>query len=137
MHSTSHDSTNHDAPPPVIFQATAAVQMHLPTLSECGQMHSEGGAYVRDVVTARSPWDLPEQRLLSGGPLTSTAFYDLLLEHATPSALDGSAEDVYTTPWASVVRVVEAMRTRGYDKPLSTPPALFAEHFPGRPTRRP
>jgi hypothetical protein len=53
MHSTSHDSTNHDAPPPVIFQATAAVQMHLPTLSECGQMHSEGGAYVRDVVTAR------------------------------------------------------------------------------------
>lgn len=59
--------------------------------------------------------------------------------------LDGSgwrlivlrAEDVYSTPWASVVRVVEAMRTRGYDKPLSTPPALFAEHFPGRPTRRP
>lgn len=46
------------------------------------------------------------------------------------------AEDVYGTPWASVVRVVEAMRPRGYDKPLSSPPAFFAEHFPGRPGRR-
>lgn len=41
------------------------------------------------------------------------------------------AEDVYRTPWASVVRVVEAMRTRGYEKPLTSPPADFAEHFPG------
>lgn len=57
--------------------------------------------------------------------------------------LDGSgwrlivlrAEDVFGTPWASIVRIVEAMRPRGYDKPVTTPPAAFAEHFPGR--RRP
>lgn len=48
-----------------------------------------------DAVTARSPWDLPEQEVLSGGALRSTTFYDLLVEHATPSALDGSAEDLY------------------------------------------
>jgi len=46
------------------------------------------------------------------------------------------AEDVYSTPWASVARVVAAMVSRGYDKPLTSPPATFAEHFPGRPGRR-
>ena len=46
------------------------------------------------------------------------------------------AEDVYSTPWASVARVVAAMGSRGYDKPLTSPPATFAEHFPGRPGRR-
>lgn len=47
------------------------------------------------------------------------------------------AEDVFGTPWASVVRVVAAMRARGFDKPLTSPPAAFAEHFPGRARRRP
>lgn len=42
------------------------------------------------------------------------------------------AEDVYGTPWASIARVVHAMRSRGYDKPLGTAPPLFAEHFPER-----
>lgn len=42
------------------------------------------------------------------------------------------AEDVYTTPWQSILRVAEAMRQRGYDKPLGEPPLIFTEHFPGR-----
>lgn len=46
------------------------------------------------------------------------------------------AEDVFGTPWASITRIVEAMKPCGYDKQLGSPPALFAEHFPGRPGRR-
>lgn len=45
------------------------------------------------------------------------------------------SDDVYVTPWATVVRVVDAMRPRGYDKPLGAPPAELLAHFPGRRTR--
>lgn len=51
---------------------------------------------LHDVVTARSPWDLPGQRLLSGGALGSPAFLDLLASHEAPTAVSGAAEDLYS-----------------------------------------
>lgn len=46
------------------------------------------------------------------------------------------AEDVFGTPWASIGRIVKAMRPRGFDKLLAAPPDTFVEHFPGRSGRR-
>ena len=63
-----------------------------------------------DVVTARSPWDLPEQRLLSGAALSSPAFLDLLAAHQAPVAADGTGSDLYAA-WvldeAGVARLAE------------------------------
>lgn len=46
------------------------------------------------------------------------------------------AEDVFTTPWATVLRAREALAARGFDVALPRdPPPEFARHFPGRPWR--
>ncbi|MFN2319409.1 MAG: hypothetical protein ABR500_06975 [Dermatophilaceae bacterium] len=52
-------------------------------------------ALLSDIVTAASPWDLPGQRLLSGGALGTTTFLDLLDAHEAPASADGSATELY------------------------------------------
>jgi hypothetical protein len=60
-----------------------------------GLTDDELSAVLSEVVTATSPWDLPEQRLLSGGPLDSKAFLDLLHARAVPASADGSSVALY------------------------------------------
>ncbi|WP_022923064.1 hypothetical protein [Ornithinimicrobium pekingense] len=44
------------------------------------------------------------------------------------------ASDVFTTPWATVLRARDALAQRGFDIELPRqPPREFALHFPGRP----
>lgn len=46
------------------------------------------------------------------------------------------APDVYDEPWATILRVQHVLATRGYESSWRSPPALFTEHFPGRPWRQ-
>lgn len=46
------------------------------------------------------------------------------------------APDVYDEPWATVLRVQNILAGRGYESTRTSPPALFTEHFPGRPWRQ-
>lgn len=46
------------------------------------------------------------------------------------------AHDVYDDPWATILRVQRVLATRGYESTRTSPPALFTEHFPGRPWRQ-
>jgi len=52
-------------------------------------------AVLADVVTAASPWDLPDRRELSGGQLSTTAFLDLIDAHRASAAEGPDTADVY------------------------------------------
>lgn len=52
-------------------------------------------AVLADSVTATSPYDLPGERLLSGGALGTLAFFDILAEHQAPAVVDGTAAELY------------------------------------------
>lgn len=60
-----------------------------------GLTDDELSRVLSEVVTATSPWDLPGQRLLSGGALSTKTFLDLLIAHDTPGAVDGTGLDLY------------------------------------------
>lgn len=68
-------------------------------------------AVLADVVTAASPWDLPEHRELSGGQLSTTAFLDLVDAHRSSSTEGPDTAGVYAA-WVLDGPQVEALQDR-------------------------